>query len=506
MKRIKMSAVAMLMLSSSVYAIDVNTNNPSDIYSLPSPEPTEKLKISEHKMKAIGHIKFWYQTLNHGGVDGEAGWFTRQADNNAQMNDWMSVSAHLKVTGDVSDTFSYGAAVQGATSFGTNSYLVGSEAVITPDFGGATTDSGSDKIPFWFSEMYGIYTTGNTKVKVGRMELNTPLVYTEKWNAVSNTFEAMTITNTDIPNTKLMGMWIAKGNGATNNFIEAPQVFGAEETFNGFMQYNDVNGTVSRAGMLVAGVKNNSISNMPLQAWYYIAPDSVQAFWLQADVKGKSLGFLDKPLLQLIGAGNGTTGALKSAIEGGAPFHSTLVTNTQRETKDTYALATKVSAAIGGVTLYGAASKTSTGNLPVANMATNYKKTKLPTASVFNDGMVAAQPGTTSFKIGASVKMGSIGSLATSYGSYTVGSNTGYLQPNAFSGGPSSMGYVANALGEDLDLNEFDLIYSTKYRDVKMKAIYVYVDQTYVPGSTNTAGSYGDADNHILRLIASLAF
>ncbi|MDQ7068409.1 MAG: hypothetical protein Q9M40_10805 [Sulfurimonas sp.] len=73
MKRIKMSAVAMLMLSSSVYAVDVTTNNPSDIYSLPSPEPTEKFKISEHKMKAIGHIKLWYQTMNHGGVDGGDG-------------------------------------------------------------------------------------------------------------------------------------------------------------------------------------------------------------------------------------------------------------------------------------------------------------------------------------------------------------------------------------------------------------------------------------------------
>ncbi len=500
--RIQMSTIAMLMLSSSVYAIEaeVASDNPSDIYSIPLSQPTKKFKIAEHKMKASGGIKLWYQTLNHGGVDGEAGWFTRQASNNAEMNEWMSVSAHLKVTGEVNGHFSYGAAVQGASSMGTNSYLAGSEAVITPDFNGAITDSGSEKIPFWFSEMYGIYKTGNTKFKMGRMELNTPMVYTEKWNAVSNTFEAMTVTNTDITGTELIGMWISKGNGATNNFIEAPQVFGVEETFNGFMEY-DYNGTnISRAGMLVAGVKNNSISNVPLQAWYYLAPDSVQAFWLQADIKADTFGFLKKPMLNLIGAGNGTTGALKDAIA------SDTFGDGQTKTGTTYATAVKVVAGIGGVTIYGAASKTTEGNLPVANFATNYKKTKLPTASVFNDGMVAAQPGTTAFKIGASLKMGSIGSLATSYGSYTVGSNTGYLQPNAFSGGPSSMGYIANALGKDLDLNEFDLIYSTKYKDISMKAVYVYVDQTYVPGSNNIVGSYGDADNHILRLIASLEF
>ncbi|QOP44568.1 hypothetical protein FJR45_11705 [Sulfurimonas sediminis] len=500
MKIITMSTIATLMLSSGVYAIDVTSDNPSDIYSIPSGEPTKKFKIAEHKMKAVGHIKLWYQTLDHGGVDGEAGWFVRQAGNNAQMNDWASISAHLKVVGDVSSSFSYGAAVQGATSFGLNSYIVGSEAVVNPDFNGDTIDTGADGIPFWFSEMYGIYTKGNTKVKLGRIELDTPLVYTEKWNAVSNTFEAMTVTNKDIANTELIGMWIAKGNGATNNFMEAPQVFGVEKTYNGFMQY-DYNGTsISKAGMLVAGVKNKSIVNMPLQAWYYLAPDSVQAFWLQVDVKRKKLGFLNKPSLQVIGAGNGTTGALKDAIT------ADTFGNGQTKTDTTYAVAAKAVANIGKLAVYGAASKTTEGNLPVANFATNYKKTKLPTASVFNDGMVAAQPGTTAFKIGGSLKVGDVSSVALSYGNYTVGSNTGYLQPNAFSGGPSSMGYIANALGKDIDLNELDLVYSTRYENIKMKAIYVYVDQTYVPGSNNIAGSYGDADNHILRLIASLEF
>lgn len=164
----------------------------------------------------------------------------------------------------------------------------------------AGADAGSEKIPFWFSEMYGVYTKGNTKTKIGRMELDTPMVYTEKWNAVTNTFEALSITNTDIPDTKIVGLWISKGNGATNNFREAPQVFGAEPTFNDFMRYDDLDGNIittgdSRGGMLAAGIKNNSISNVPLQAWYYLAPDAAQAFWLQADVKGKSLGFLDKP-------------------------------------------------------------------------------------------------------------------------------------------------------------------------------------------------------------------
>ncbi len=500
MKTIKISTIAALLLSSSVYAIDVTTNNPSDIYSLPSPEPTEKFKIAEHKMKAVGHLKLWYQTMNHGGVaGGDGGFFNRQT---TAGNEWMSVSAHLKVTGQATDTFSYGAAVQGATSFGMNSYIAAAEAV-RPVSG---ADAGSEKIPFWFSEMYGVYTAGNTKIKIGRMELNTPMAYTEKWNAVTNTFEAVKITNTDIPNTKLMGMYIAKGNGATTNFIEAPQVFGAEETFNGYTQYDLGDTKISRAGMLVAGVKNNSISNIPLQAWYYLTPDAIQAFWLQGDVKGDSLGFLNKPSLQVIGAGNGATGALKSAMETDA------FGDGQTKTGTTYAAAAKLTAGLGRVTIYGAASQTTEGNLPIANTATNYKKTRLPTASVFNDGMVAAQPGTTSFKVGATTKFGTSSAVAISYGNYNVGQNTGYTQANAKSGGPASAGFLANSRGEDLDMNEFDLVLSTKYKDISMKAIYVYLDKTYVPGSGNgssvgvSTSTYGTDDNHILRLITSLKF
>ncbi|MDQ7041921.1 MAG: hypothetical protein Q9M34_00165, partial [Sulfurimonas sp.] len=69
----------------------------------------------------------------------------------------------------------------------------------------------------------------------------------------------------------------------------------------------------------------------------------------------------------------------------------------------------------------------------------------------------------------------------------------------------ASGGWLANNRGEDVDMNEIDLILSTKYKKIKMKAIYVYLDKTYVPGKDD-ASTYGTDDNHVLRLIASLAF
>ena len=119
--------------------------------------------------------------------------------------------------------------------------------------------------------------------------------------------------------------------------------------------------------------------------------------------------------------------------------------------------------------------------------------------------MVAAQPSTTSFKVGATTKFGTSSAVAISYGNYNVGQNAGYMQPNAKSNGPASAGFLANNRGEDLDMNEFDLVLSTKYKDISMKAIYVYLDKTYVPGFKDSS-TYGTDDNHILRLITSLKF
>lgn len=68
------------------------------------------------------------------------------------------------------------------------------------------------------------------------------------------------------------------------------------------------------------------------------------------------------------------------------------------------------------------------------------------------------------------------------------------------------MGFIASTAGKDMDVNEFDIILKSKWKDINLKALYIYVDNTYVPGTDNSVGSYGTHENHIVRLIATLNF
>ncbi len=65
----------------------------------------------------------------------------------------------------------------------------------------------------WIGELWLAATMGKTTAKVGRMELDTPLAFSEKWSVAPNTFEGAVVINQDIPDTTLVGAWVGKGNG-----------------------------------------------------------------------------------------------------------------------------------------------------------------------------------------------------------------------------------------------------------------------------------------------------
>jgi len=464
MKLSKLSLVAALALSTGLYAAD--------------------------DMKVSGHVKLWYQTMDHGGID-DKGLF---AYDSQYGNEWGNLGAQLKVSGGFNDHISYGVALNGVTTMGLENHFVGAETTRNNWATNSGGVNGTSSQPFWFHEAFINYKAGNTNIVIGRQELDTPLAWTEKWNATSNSFEAVVALNTDVPDTTLVAAWISKGNGATANVLAAPQVFGAETQFNGYMRYSELG---NRGGAVAVAAVNKSMSFMPVQAWVYHIPQIANAVWVQADASMKDMGPVNKAALQIIGASIGTQGMAEDALK------SDLYSNGNNKTGDTTAVAAKISANIGMFGAYAAFSTISEGNLPVANTATNFKKTKLPTASIFSDGMVAAQPDTTSFKVGASANFGGAGTLAVSYGSYAVGENKGYQNTNVNSGGPASMGYIAqNIVQDDIDVSEIDVVYKTKIKDVNVAAMYINVDKTYVPGGAN----YGTYDNDIVRIVATLNF
>lgn len=128
-------------------------------------------------------------------------------------------------------------------------------------------------------------------VKVGRMELDTPLAFTEKWSIEKNTFEAAILINQDLPDTTIVAAYIGNGNG-TEAFGHAPTGsvtalhlgMGAVVNANGNFETYGSNGAYAVAAI------NNSWKPLTAQAWYYDVSKVAQAYWLQADLDASSLG------------------------------------------------------------------------------------------------------------------------------------------------------------------------------------------------------------------------
>lgn len=499
----KLSLVAALALASGLQAADIKYDERLGITVAGDKGYTER-KEKPGNIRFDGQLRFWYQTMDHEGISNgksDRGLFQRDPN---QGNEWGNVEAQFSISGNINEHLKAKTTMMTVSTMGMNSQLTVGETARASQTGASNA---IDAQPFWLHEMFLDYAISKTTdIKIGRMELNTPLIYTEKWNATSNAFEAITATNTYLPDTTMTAAWISKGNGAQANLVSAPQVFGAESTFNEFMKFADV-GSNNAGGMIVVGAQNKSIASVPVQGWLYVAPDAMQAYWVQADLSAKDLGPVNAASVQLVGAGIGTQGKTEDYLKADSQ------SNGNTKTAMTNAVAGKVAASAGMFNAYAAFSQTTNGNVPVANMGTNYKKTKLPTASIFNDGMVAAQPDTTAWKLGVGANFDGIGSIALSYGSYTVGENEGYQNINKNAGGPASMGYIAqNFVQDDIDVDEIDVVFKTKVKDVDIAAMYIKVNKTYVPILGNSAANgggtagYGTLANDIVRVVATLKF
>lgn len=116
---------------------------------------------------------------------------------------------------------------------GTNDYL-------------ATMDASGSVL----SESYLAYTLGKTTAKIGRQYITTPLVAGSGSRMIKESFEAMLLSNTDIPDTTLVAGYVSKFQGRTD---------GAKNpgTFNNFED-----------GAYTLYLKNNSVKDLTLQAQY----------------------------------------------------------------------------------------------------------------------------------------------------------------------------------------------------------------------------------------------
>ena len=379
-------------------------------------------------IKVNGQAKVWYETNK---IDSRVG----TADNEmfSKNNSSGEVVFKLGMTGKQGNV-GFGATVYQTSSMGLEKTLVsGVRTAGTTGLTHADTNASTanDDGEMYTGEMYITVPVGaKTLLKVGKQELDTPLAFTERWNATPNTFNAAVAINNSVENLTLIAAYI--GQGARGEVVGTA--------------YSPFNlGSTSNYG-IAALYKNNGLA---VNAWYYDLNSIAAAYWIDA---GMTISGINVK-------------AYAAMIDPAASISS----------EDTKAYALSASTKVSGINLFAAGSRVSDqGAAPIANTATGGKKTKLPTAGVYTDGLYVAQMGSKAIKLKASGKLGT----------------TGY-----------ALQFIDNSNGKTatLETTEIDLILSQKVGDVNFKAILMdrSFDQSALDATTG--------GQHV-RVIASVNF
>ncbi len=456
MKLGTLSLVAVMALGTSAYAIE--------------------------NVKVTGEIKAVYQTTDletRTGETASTGLFDNGNKTALGVSPYNGSSAGgiggtLGLTADLTSNVSAGAEMQVYTTLGLDSNVFNDNMInadydstgFTADFDKRTKDASN------VSQLWLAATAGKTTLKAGRMELNTPLLFTEKWSVAKNTFESLVAINTDLPDTTLIGAWVGKhnGHGSWSSAVFAGGTGGEGGHLLAGSPGRTVNMEEFRTfytdGAFAAGAINKSIPETTLQAWYYNVVNIADALWFQADTKVAGMVTLGAQYAQMSPKG---------------------VVSTLDDSK-IYAL--KAGVDVSGINLYAAYSKADDdGVLGFANTATA-DKTNIYTGagSIYFDSVLTA-PGVEAIKVGVSGSVANV-NLAAAY----ITADDIY----------------------DKTVDGFNLTAGTTTGPIGLKAIFEQVNNgadTLNAGGTDiltpgTPGSpfYKGRDIKTLRLIASYKF
>lgn len=514
----KLSLVAVMALGSSAFAID--------------------------NVKVNGDVKIIYQTNDNeagprdlSGTTGtsgatpaagagttqpsSSGWFKQGAGNVAEVSPYNNTSAggiagRIGVTADLLKSVSAGAEVQVYSTLGLDSNVFGDNMINAP-YGETGFTNGNDvaqrntaingsthadrmRDASNISQLWLATTMGKTTVKAGRMELNTPLIFTEKWNLAYNTFESVVAVNTDLPDTSIVGAWIGKhnGHGAGDNRQNVGGGIGDVRLEGGIRLAGSPGRTVNMNsfrtfgfgqeanGAYAVGVTNKSIAATTLQAWYYNVVSVADAVWLQADTKIAGMVTLGAQYATM-----SPSGRMNSSTNTAVDITSS---NLQKSDNDSSIWAVKAAVDVAGVNLYAAYSQADKdGYLGFSNMSTA-DKTNIYTGdgSIYFDGVVTA-PGVKTYKVGAKGSVAGF-DLSAAY----VNASKAYWYSH-------TTGAHVNS-GDGID--GFDLSVGTKVGNLGLTAMYTLVNNNASDLGFPPNGNpyYFGRDIETLRLIAQLKF
>ena len=400
MKLVKMSLVAAVLVGTSAFAIS--------------------------NVKVAGNAKLYYNTTTN--TNSKAGSTANEGLFGAR-NSAGQAALHLGLSADLTKGISAGGSFTALSSLGLQQQLVSNVWEGT----NGLTDSYIVNTA-WLAGTYG-KTTG----KIGRMKLDTPLVFSQNWSIVSNTFEAAVLINQNIPGTTLVGAYVGAGNGYTLNATNGGGIAGQ-------IQKNASGSTFSQFynGAYAIGAINNSFKPLKLQGWYYNAPQYVQDWWLQADMNMMGVIF-----------GAQYTGINYSRDLG------TSASNNGYAIKLGYNLK-GIAKVTGAISQIGKSSNTLGAGQNLAELASSRNQSKLYTEAWWNYGYVT-RANTTAENISITSPVNGLFDLGLHW---THASRPGYTKGGA----------IVNDSGKNNgNMNEFALVGKKAFGPLDTTLAYVYV-------------------------------
>jgi len=327
---------------------------------------------------------------------------------------------------------------------------------------------------WWIDELWLAKSLGNTTVKVGRQELDTPLAFSEKWNIAENTFDAAVVLNNDLPQTTLVAAYVGRGNGTHTGGVVQLSDDAGTGTYSTYgsaivdmVDAATAPGTANKLGIKAKGAYaaaaiTKLIPYTTAQVWYYNVQSIADAWWLQADVD------LNEVLPNL------NFGAQYAVIS--LDDIDTINSKLNANFDDSMAWAVKIGYTYSGFKLKGAYSNVDEdGLVKVANTATGLgnSQSKLYTEAWWNYGYVSA-PGAETIHLDAT---------------YNV---EGLAEFGAYFTQVKDARRKLTDVNDKNDMTEFTLTASKSFGSLDATLAYIYTDadDQNVDETTQKADSY----------------
>jgi hypothetical protein len=344
-----------------------------------------------------GQAVVFYQTAADNGTNGNlVGEDATLFDKDSSK---ANVGVQLNLDADLKNNFTFGSQITYLGTAGLEKNLV---TDVNQNINGGITLNNSIADELALTKMFVAKKIDNTTVKIGRQELPkslSPLAFSEDWNVFKNTFEAILVVNSDIPDTTLVGAYVGQSNSHGNL-----------SDFNDMAVSAGGSGNVAINGAAyMLTVQNTSLPMATITASYYDmakvnagTKEGASAVWADVAVADKSL-----PL------------GLKIGLQAGSimPEDSTNIDSTT-------ALGVKASVApVDALTLYAAYTNVSGSKdkavVAVKNVGTGVK-TPLYTQMVGNQNAIAVDAST--FMLKAAYNTGDFGTVIAQGTMTTAGS------------------------------------------------------------------------------------